>query len=459
MRLEYRALIESLPGEFHRDLNVHGECLDRTIVVLDDDPTGCQTVHDVPILFSYDTELIKNLFEEKTHMFFILMNTRSMTPENASLEISAAMKSILQASEATGRIFEVVSRSDSTLRGHFPLELDVISKYLHDRNYTYCLIPAFFQGGRYTYNDNHYVREGQMLIPAADTPYAKDPDFGFSHSNLRKYIEEKTEGTIKEEEVLSISIDDLRTGGPVHVKLKLLESAHPACVVNALAQSDLDVFAAGAWEAMLEGKQLLVRTAASFLNSFACIPIKEPLEGSELSATTKNGGLFLVGSYVPKTTSQLEHLIENGNVIPMEISVHDLLKGEAENVIKSITSRAGKSIADGKSVVIFTSREIIKGDGSSAFSEIGTIISDVLIEIVRQIREKPAFVVVKGGITSHVIACDGYGLKRAYVLGQALPGVPVIVSEGNSGFKYIIFPGNVGEQNALTVLHNKLIRK
>ena len=108
---------------------------------------------------------------------------------------------------------ETISRSDSTLRGHFPEEVDALADAMQTRGQPCLIIPCFFEGGRYTVNDVHYVAEGDVLIPAARTAYAADAVFGFRHSNLKNWVEEKTKGRIRREQVTSISIEDLRLGG------------------------------------------------------------------------------------------------------------------------------------------------------------------------------------------------------------------------------------------------------
>jgi len=43
----------------------------RKVVVLDDDPTGVQTVHDVPVFTKWDAETLKEAFLEEGSMFFV----------------------------------------------------------------------------------------------------------------------------------------------------------------------------------------------------------------------------------------------------------------------------------------------------------------------------------------------------------------------------------------------------
>ncbi len=429
---------------------------DRSIIVLDDDPTGCQTLHGIPVLFRWDQDILEKEMRSGTPLFFLMTNSRSMTEDNAVALYREIGKLIKEASEKTGRAFSIISRSDSTLRGHYPAEPDAL-QFLFDRTPVHCIIPAFFQGGRYTIGDVHYVKTGDVLVPAARTPSAEDKVFGFSHSNLKKWVEEKTSGRISQELVFSFGLEELRMKGPDYVGQKLNELDPGAVVVvNAAVQNDLDIFALGALEAEKKGAVLLYRTAASFLNSFGAIQPREPLDGTEMGAGSSSGGLFIVGSYVPRSTMQLEHLIRQEGIRPIELEVARLLQDSTGEYLSEKIRLVDKYLAEGRHIVLFTSRELVYTDDPAENLAIGKTVSDALVTISREIRNTPAFIVAKGGITSHDIASKGLRIQRATVAGPALPGVPVLVPDDRPDLKYVVFPGNVGENDALSQLFNKL---
>lgn len=455
MKAILQEIFSSQPDQHDHDLFLHGACKEKSIVIIDDDPTGCQTVYDAPVLFVWDTETIISLFQAKCHLFFILTNTRSMPEEEAVRTLEEVMESVIEAGKIAQQEFIVISRSDSTLRGHYPAETNAIDRLLGNES-MHCLVPAFFQGGRFTCNDVHYVKEGSYLIPVGETPYSKDKSFGFTSSNIKEYVQEKTKGAVPEYQVLSFSVEDLRLKGPAFVKETLLSTERKVCFVNALSQSDLDIFSAGAWEAIIEGKKILFRTAASFINSFACIPVKETLKQRDLRGKSTNGGLFVVGSYVPKSSAQLYMLLDQGDVSPLELNVESLLNDKGKELIASLAYQASQLIKNGHHPVIYTSRELVSTNDVTKNLEIGKVVSDALVEIVRKITFTPSFIVAKGGITSHEIALYGLNMKRTSVIGQALPGVPVLVPDDRPDMKYIVFPGNVGEEADLLKLFRKL---
>ena len=244
MALLFEETINSLPPVWPDDLlpTIQQENAKRptSIVVLDDDPTGTQTVHDVPVVTNWALPTIIEEFERETPLFYVLTNSRSLPKTQAINLAREAGTNILEASRRTGRAFEVISRSDSTLRGHFPVEVDALVEVLEMQRAVWLIIPFFEEGGRYTINDIHYVKEARHLIPAAETPFAKDVVFGYAHSDLRRWVEEKTQGRCPAESVQSLSLDEIRKEGPDSIASKLA-GCEPGriCVVNAADYRDL----------------------------------------------------------------------------------------------------------------------------------------------------------------------------------------------------------------------------
>ncbi|MCB0105982.1 MAG: hypothetical protein KDE53_08730, partial [Caldilineaceae bacterium] len=258
----------------------------RVLVVLDDDPTGTQTVYDLPVLTEWTVEALTAEFQRKTPTFYILTNSRALPlPEAQALNATIA-HNLLAAAQVTGTDFAVVSRSDSTLRGHFPGETDALVGALGQQVDATLIIPFFLEGGRYTINDIHWVAEGDQLIPAAATPFAKDAAFGYRHSDLRAWVEEKTGGAVAAADVATVTLDEIRRGGPDAVARKLLSlPAGAICAINCAATRDMEVFVSGLLQAEGQGKHYLYRTAATFVQVRAGLAPKAPLTAAALSST------------------------------------------------------------------------------------------------------------------------------------------------------------------------------
>lgn len=451
-------LLHRLPAEWPQDLRpaiqkqVHADR--RKIVVLDDDPTGTQTIHGLPVITRWSVDTLAAEFKNDLPALYILTNSRSYTLPVAC-QINAEIGHNLTAAAAEARReFVVISRSDSTLRGHFPGEVEALSDAL-DQNYDGWIInPFFLEGGRYTIDDVHYVNEGDVLVPAAQTEFASDRAFGYSKSNLREWIAEKTIGRIAAEDVATISIENLRVEGPESVSALLMKLRHGQyCIVNAAGYRDLEVFVQGLLAAEARGKTFLFRTAASFVQVRAGIFPRPLLTQSDLQIPAAGGGLIVVGSFVPRSTGQVNSLLTATNIARAEINVKALLDdrlcGEEINRVASETEQA---LCRGSDMLIFTGRQLVAGKDSKSSLQIGQKISQGLIRIVQRIQTAPRYILAKGGITASDIATRALNVKKAIVFGQILPGVPVWQLGAESRFPnlaYIVFPGNVGDDQAL----------
>ena len=433
----------------------------RSIIVLDDDPTGTQTVYDLPVLTEWTVEALQAELALATPTFYILTNSRSL-PLPAAQALNAEIgRNLLAASRATGRDFAVVSRSDSTLRGHYPGETDALMAALGQQVDATLLIPFFLEGGRFTIHDIHYVAEGDQLVPAAETPFARDAAFGYRHSDLKAWVEEKTEGRVVAADVVSITLDDLRLGGPTAVAQKLLQlPADAVCVVNCAGTRDMEVFVSGLLMAEAEGRHFLYRTAATFVQVRAGLAPRSPLTAVELALPTAGGGLIVVGSYVPKSTVQLNTLLAQPDLTQVEINVDALLDDQRQPAaIAQAIQAATSALVAGQDVVLYTSRRLVTGDDAVSSLAIGQRVSASLVTIVRGLGTRPRYLIAKGGITSSDLATKALGVKRARVRGQLLPGIPLWqVGEESRypGLIYVVFPGNVGGDDALVQAREKL---
>ena len=433
----------------------------RTLVVLDDDPTGTQTVRDIAVVTTWDVATLTAELTATPACFYILTNSRSLTPAaTRALHVELATN-LHAASAATRRPVVVASRSDSTLRGHYPLETDTLAEILGPFDVTF-LTPYFEAGGRYTLNDIHYVAERDHLVPAAETPFARDAAFGYRSSHLPSYVEEKTVGRTRAANVATISIDLLRAGGPLAIAEKIRALPRGSvCIVNAAAPRDIEVFAAATLAAESAGSRLLYRTAAGFVAArIGQSPQHALLAPTAFRLPNAHGGLTLVGSYVPKTTAQLTALLATPDLSAIELSVEDLLdETQRGPALASAIGAMNAALSAGRDTVVYTSRQLITSTDAAASLAIGRRVSDALVYLVQHLAVTPRYLIAKGGITSSDTATLGLGVRRALVLGQALPGVPVwkLGPEAKfPGLGYVVFPGNVGADSALAELIGKL---
>ncbi len=429
-----------------------GSTANQTIVVLDDDPTGTQIVYDTPVLTRWSVDLLAAEFSRAEPLVYILTNSRSVTGEEAARLNREVAAALVEARSRTDRDYTVISRSDSTLRGHFPLETDVLAEALGETEAVCLVVPFFLEGGRLTVDDVHYVVENGIWTPAAETPFARDAVFGFRASNLRQWVEEKTDGRVPADAVHSLALSTIRQGPEAALQALLAIPEGGVGVVNALSMRDIEVVVAAILEAEAQGKRFLYRTAASFVRARAGLEKRPLLEASDLisSQTTQApGGLVVVGSHVPKTTRNLERLLDQPGIVPIEIRVPDIL---ADSPAAPPIKKLQQHLAAGEPCVVFTSRDVVTGGSESDNLRIGQTVSRHLVDLVGGLTEAPRFLIAKGGITSSDLATKALGVERAVVRGQILPGVPVWeLGDGSRfpGLPYVVFPGNVGGDEAL----------
>lgn len=434
------------------------------IIVLDDDPTGSQTVHSCLLLMRWDVETLRLGLTDSSPIFFVLTNTRALTPEQAAAvttEVCHNLKTALQAEKITD--FLVVSRSDSTLRGHYPVETDVIAKIVGPFD-AHFLVPAFFEAGRITQQSVHYLIIDGVPTPVHETEFARDSVFGYHHSYLPDYVAEKTHGRIPANQVERFLLEDIHKGS-----LERLQhlTNNTCCVVDAQTQADLDKFAADIRTVAAEtGKHFLFRSAASLLTSLASIG-PQPVAAEDMAQYVrgKKPGAIIVGSHVKKTTQQLEELLKAPDIIGVEVDVAHLLdesKTSRTTLLASILEQVQTIHAQGKTSVIYTSRQELSFKDIQTRLEFGASVSALLMDIVRGLPADIGFLISKGGITSNDVLSTGLNLRSARLLGQILAGCSMVRTSAEHpqfpNLPVVLFPGNVGDTDALATAYLRLSR-
>lgn len=433
----------------------------KKIVVLDDDPTGVQTVHDISVYTGWDHDSILSGFNEKNNLFYIMTNSRGFTAEQttkAHHEISAMVD---QVARETGREYIFISRSDSTLRGHYPLETELLKadyeKYTGKTIDGEILCPFFKEGGRFTIGDVHYVKYGDELVPANETEFAKDKTFGYKAATMPAYVEEKTGGAYKAENVTCISLEDIHNMDIDRIEEQLMAvTDFNKIIVNAVDYVDVKVFCIAMYRAMAKGKVFMFRIAAAIVKVMGGVTDQPLLTRAQMVVNeTANGGIIVVGSHTNKTTAQLEELKKMTEIKFIELDatlVRDDAAFEAE--VQRCLDLEEECIRAGQTVCCYTTRALITADTGDKEDELrlSVKISDAVQSLVGRLTVTPAFVIAKGGITSSDVGTKALAVKKANVLGQIRPGIPVWQTGEDSKFPrtpYVIFPGNVGEATTL----------
>jgi uncharacterized protein YgbK (DUF1537 family) len=430
------------------------------IIVLDDDPTGSQTVHSCLLLMRWDVETLRLGLSDESPIFFVLTNTRALTPDKAA-SITQEVCHNLKIAIATEGIqdFLVVSRSDSTLRGHYPIETDVIAQELGGFD-AHFIIPAFFEGGRLTRDSIHYLIVDGVETPVHQTEFARDSVFSYHHSYLPDYVEEKTQGRIKTNEVERFLLADIRKG----TRERLMALKDNQCVVvDGETQADFDRFAQDILSAAASGKRFLFRSAASILTSLAQLPSQAiaPEDMAKYKPTPKPGAI-VVGSHVKKTTQQLEQLLLEPGTVGIEIDVANLRDNPSKKDIflAQILQKVKEIHQTEKTPVVYTSRQELSFETVGQRLDFGVAVSTLLMDIVKGLPSDIGFLISKGGITSNDVLSTGLNLRAARLLGQILPGCSMVRTPADHplfpNLPVVLFPGNVGDAQGLATVYSRL---
>ncbi|WP_142059059.1 four-carbon acid sugar kinase family protein [Pseudarthrobacter sp. B4EP4b] len=458
----------------------------RVLVVLDDDPTGTQSVADLPVLTRWDVEDFIWAFGQSKPAVYVLTNTRSLDPAEAAARNEEVVRNALAAAGSPAELrLGFVSRSDSTLRGHYPLEPDVIAATVADvsgeKTDGVVLVPAFPDAGRVTIGGVHYMRgtgeAAGTLTPVSETEFAKDATFGFTTSVMADYVQEKSQGRLAAGSVIVLDLNIIRAGAAAQdpgagaqISANAIADAIEAAtdstpiVADIVTENDLRALSLGLEEAERRGKKLLYRVGPPFGRARIGQEIRVELSGAEAYAgntPSEAGGLIVVGSHVGVTTRQLKALTEQHSAARIvEIDVEKLLGDTAEEHLDQTVGTVVDALRGGD-VIVHTSRLLIKTDDPAESLRIARTVSAAVVAVVNRTLKTfpPRFVIAKGGITSSDVAAHGLEIRHAIVRGPMLPGIVSLwepVDGPAKGIPYIVFAGNVGDDQSLADVTRKL---
>ena len=448
--------------DYRQRIRDHRAATGRRTAVLDDDPTGSQSVHGVSVVTVIDAAEFETALSEPESTCFILTNSRSLDEADAAALNRRAGTMLFELESKLGVTLDVVSRSDSTLRGHVIAEvqaLDAARREVTGHGFDgVLLVPSYFEAGRFTAGDVHWATIGGEPVPTGRTEFARDATFGYEASDLKDFVAEKSAGAISADQVLSVSLDDIRSGGIDRVADIFCSARNlQFIVVNATDFSDLEIVVLGLQAAQRAGKAFLHRSGPSFVRALTGLEPQDTLTAADIwpAGRPAGHGLIVVGSHVGQTGRQMAVAQLRGGVTEIEVPVSVLVdRGQRDPAVADITRRVVAALAD-SDVLLYTSRSLMKGADAAASLDIARTISAAVIDVVRgALVAEPAWVIAKGGITSHDVAVRGLGIRRATVIGQLFPGMvsvlrPEEATEGVAGMPYVVFAGNVGDENAL----------
>jgi len=447
------------------------------IIIIDDDPTGSQTVHGCTLILKWDYDTLLKSLQGSSNLLFILANTRSLSEQDLKIrlkEICSSLKDVMNNSLFMEEEFVVISRGDSTLRGHNFIEPFIINELLGPFDATF-YIPAFLEGNRTTVNGNHLVDN----IPINETIFSKDKIFGFNTCNVKELIYEQSNYQLDLNHIENIFIKDFEVletnqSNKLYSYIEQLQN-NKKVIVDIIDYSQLDKFSR-VIKSLLNKKKFLFRSAASFISSLSNVKRnkKDNIYFSQLRRKNNNDkimkGLLVVGSYVELSTLQLNKVLEISVCKPIEINVlklYDFFKLEDNlrqiNSLKKLISNAIRQNLSQEFIpVLYTSREIVSLGDNNDLIQFQLFLSAFISEIVSVIKNEIGYLISKGGITTNSIISEGLEAESVYLEGQILPGISLVtfnLLEQKGKLPIVTFPGNIGNQmslvKALEILENK----
>jgi uncharacterized protein YgbK (DUF1537 family) len=405
-------------------------------VVLDDDPTGTQSVRDVTVVLDWSDPAVWRAMRAGDRAVHVLTNSRAYGAAEAGLLVASAAASA-RSHVAHARL---ILRGDSTLRGHVWEEYEALRSVVAPgrEDVPLVLVPALPAAGRVTIDGVHLLERDGARVPLDRTEYARDGDLAYASADLARWADQRSAGRLAADDAVSVPLARLRGAtGATEVADAIAAVARlgrPAVVVpDAETEGDLRTIAAGLELAEQAGIAVIVRAAPAF----AAVLTGTSSPGFAAAPDAGHGVLVVCGSFVPTSTAQIEQLAEAHPGTLVAARVRALAGDERRAHVDEIVERARDLIGHRGLAVVVTERDRDPGLTDPASQR---RIASALAEVAGRVGA--SVVVAKGGITSAVTARDGLGARSARVIGPIVPGV--VLWRLPDGTGYLVVPGNVG---------------
>lgn len=431
------------------------------LIVIDDDPTGSQTVHSCPLLLSWGVETLVEGLRHPAPVLFILANTRALPRREAEVRLRLICRNLRQALNRLNlEDWQVVSRGDSTLRGHFPLDAQVLGQELGPFAVVF-LLPAFLPGGRTTVDGRHFLHGRPVHLSS----FARDSRFGYATSFLAAWVEQKSGGRIPQTTVTGLHWEEDDNPGRLLTRLAALPQG-AVVTVDASEPEHLRRFGRLIRQRRQQGHQDLCWGAASLIDALVD-PGPQTLTGRDWAGLRRRDarglqpGVILVGSHQPGADRQLARLLTAQSVKGLEISLACLRQGTpAPSLAAALAAALGRTLQqERRTVALYTSRgERLRGDEAGQLA-LAKAVAQLQETVLAPLCSSLGYVISKGGSTSDTLLRRVLGLDRVTLRGQVMPGISLVqpaaplAPSGQAGLPVICVPGNMGTDETLLDLH------
>lgn len=430
----------------------HLERAGRRVIVVDDDAPGVHLLRNVGLVTAWEPADIAWLLDQPGPAGVVLTNSRSLPAAAAAKVNEQVGRRLRAAADRVGLQLDVVSRGDSTLRGHFPVEADALDRGLGGMANGTILMPFYAERNCITVNGVHYVGDGRWYTPVAETEFATTGPFRFTQSSLAEWVEEESGGAIPATSLVVIDIATIRTGGVGAVESILLDSGRGRFyAIDAIDERDVDIVVAAIRRTIDAGLQWMYRASPGLVRSLAGQVPGAAIEPPPIVST--QGGLVVVGSPHPMASRQLTRLVQSPWVESVEADVVALADPVGANgEVRRLIDVIDRAVRAGRIAVLSTARRAFADRSGESSAAIGDDIVAGLCRVVAALDEPPAYLVASGGSTAHRLAVEALGARRVRVLGPLGPSMPIWqLGEETAypGLPYVALPGAAGEEHTL----------
>lgn len=412
----------------------------RRVAVLDDDPTGVQTLAGVRVLLDWTGNRVARALVA-AHSVHLLTNSRALASQDARATVASAARAVT--STVPGAM--IVLRGDSTLRGHILEEYLALREALARDDFPpLVLVPALPSAGRVTIGGVQYLeRDDGVRIPVHSSEFARDGPFAYASSRVLEWAEERTGGLFGAENGIEVELETLRRTGPdalVEAIRRATTAPVPTAVcVDSERPSDIDVVAEGVHRAREACDVFIVRCGPALAGGLG---YATALTDADLPSA---GKVFVVcGSYVAQSVRQLACISSR---FPEDvIEVDPLTLSSQDGGFPEITLRLQERLDISGLAVL-----AVSGPRPERLSDLpsGMRVAQGLATLVASVDRHDALVVLKGGVTSAVALKNGLGALEADIVGPVLPGVALWQIVEPDTRPVLVVPGNVGADELL----------
>jgi uncharacterized protein YgbK (DUF1537 family) len=417
------------------------------IYALDDDPTGTQAVTDARVVCCWDGGQVARAGAGAVRSIHVLTNSRALEPAAARRVTADAARAVRAAAPDAWPLL----RGDSTLRAHLCEEYDgLLDAYPEHRGAPLVLVPALPAAGRITVSGHHYQRQADgTRIALEDTEYARDPSFAYTTAELLAWADERSGGRFRRDAGRVVALADLRRDGAAAVTRALAAAGRESVVaLDAETDADLDAIAAG----LRAARPVVLRCAPALVSALAdnaAVALAEP-------GPLAGGVLVCVGSFVSLATRQVAALQAAVPTTIVEVDARALASPDPAPEAARATALVQAALAPRHAAILTTPRTL---DPTLDSLPARARLADQLAAIVAACHGAAGAVVAKGGITSAVTVTRGLGATLADVLGPIAPGVALwrTLDGPGRGTPYAVVPGNVGDDDLLSVVVRRLL--